>query len=166
MEEKIDKVSEMIAASKRLVVFTGAGIIVFILIVTVTGVAGFYAFTMDLPGIDALKDYRPSISSRVYDDKNELIDEFFLEDRKLIKINEVPRVAIQAFVAAEDSRFFEHKGFDVQSIFRALITRGGTHHPGRQHHHAAGGQDDVSFSRKNIPVNSKRPFLLIRSTGI
>ncbi len=97
------------------------GIIVFILIVTVTGVAGFYAFTMDLPGIDALKDYRPSISSRVYDDKNELIDEFFLEDRKLIKINEVPRVAIQAFVAAEDSRFFEHKGFDVQSIFRAVF---------------------------------------------
>lgn len=97
------------------------GIIVFVLIVMVTGVAGFYAFTMDLPGIDALKDYRPSISSRVYDDKNELIDEFFLEDRKLIKISEVPRVAIQAFVAAEDSRFFEHKGFDVQSIFRAVF---------------------------------------------
>ena len=97
------------------------GIIVFILMVMVTGVIGFYAFTMDLPGIDALKDYRPSISSRVYDDKNELIDEFFLEDRKLIKINEVPRVAIQAFVAAEDSRFFAHKGFDVQSIFRAVF---------------------------------------------
>lgn len=39
------------------------GIIVFILMVMVTGVIGFYAFTMDLPGIDALKDYRPSISS-------------------------------------------------------------------------------------------------------
>ncbi|MBP7016504.1 MAG: PBP1A family penicillin-binding protein [Deltaproteobacteria bacterium] len=88
---------------------------------TVFGVIGFYAFTMDLPGIDALKDYRPSISSRVYDDKNELIDEFFLEDRKLIKIKEVPRVVVQAFVAAEDSRFFAHKGFDLQSIFRAVF---------------------------------------------
>ena len=82
------------------------GFVVFILVMTVFGVIGFYAFTMDLPGIDALKDYRPSISSRVYDDKNELIDEFFLEDRKLIKIKEVPRVVVQAFVAAEDSRFF------------------------------------------------------------
>ena len=95
--------------------------IVFVLIVMVVGVLGYYAFTMDLPGIDALKDYRPSISSRVYDDKNELIDEFFLEDRKLVRIAEVPKVVIQAFVAAEDSRFFEHKGFDVQSIFRAVF---------------------------------------------
>ncbi|HNQ65041.1 MAG TPA: PBP1A family penicillin-binding protein [Smithella sp.] len=97
------------------------GFVVFILVMTVFGVIGFYAFTMDLPGIDALKDYRPSISSRVYDDKNELIDEFFLEDRKLIKIKEVPRVVVQAFVAAEDSRFFAHKGFDLQSIFRAVF---------------------------------------------
>ncbi len=97
------------------------GFVVFILVMTVSGVIGFYAFTMDLPGIDALKDYRPSISSRVYDDKNALIDEFFLEDRKLIKIKEVPRVVVQAFVAAEDSRFFAHKGFDLQSIFRAVF---------------------------------------------
>lgn len=97
------------------------GFVVFMLVITVSGVIGFYAFTMDLPGIDALKDYRPSISSRVYDDKNELIDEFFLEDRKLIKIQEVPRGVIQAFVAAEDSRFFAHKGFDLQSIFRAVF---------------------------------------------
>jgi penicillin-binding protein 1A len=91
------------------------------LIVMVAGVLGYFAFTMDLPGIDALKDYRPSISSRVYDDKNELIDEFFLEDRKLVRIAEVPKVVIQAFVAAEDSRFFEHKGFDLLSIFRAVF---------------------------------------------
>jgi penicillin-binding protein 1A len=97
------------------------GVIVCVLVLMVAGVLGFYAFTMDLPGIDALKDYRPSISSRVYDNNNELIDEFFLEDRKLVKISEVPKVVIQAFVAAEDSRFFEHKGFDVQSIFRAVF---------------------------------------------
>jgi len=92
-----------------------------ILVLSVIGIVGYYAFTLDLPGIDALKDYRPSISSRVYDDKNQLIDEFFLEDRKLIRIVEVPKVVIQAFVAAEDSRFFEHQGLDVHSIFRAVF---------------------------------------------
>ncbi|MBN1364790.1 MAG: PBP1A family penicillin-binding protein [Syntrophaceae bacterium] len=92
-----------------------------VLIILVAGTLGYFIFTMDLPGIDALKDYRPSISSRVYDDKNELVDEFFLEDRKLVRIAEVPKVVIQAFVAAEDSRFFEHKGFDLQSIFRAVF---------------------------------------------
>jgi len=88
-----------------------------------------------------LKDYRPSIATRVYDDHNELIDEFFLEDRKIIKYEDVPKVVIQAFVAAEDARFFHHKGFDMQSISRAFfknlaadISSGGKHdHPaGRQ----------------------------------
>lgn len=96
-------------------------IIVCALFLAVAGTIVYYSFTMDLPGIDALKDYRPSISSRVYDDKNQLVDEFFLEDRKLIRIIEVPKVVIQAFVAAEDSRFFEHKGLDVHSIFRAVF---------------------------------------------
>ena len=53
-------------------------LIVFVLLVTVGGTITYYALTLDLPGIDALKDYRPSIASRVYDDNNELIDEFFL----------------------------------------------------------------------------------------
>lgn len=98
-----------------------AGIVVLILVTTVVGVAGFYAFTLDLPGIDTLKDYRPSLSSRVYDNNNELIDEFFLEDRKLIHIQDVPKVVVQAFVASEDSRFFAHKGVDLLSIFRAAV---------------------------------------------
>ncbi|MCE5212461.1 MAG: PBP1A family penicillin-binding protein [Deltaproteobacteria bacterium] len=97
------------------------GVIVIVLVIAVSGTIGYYAFTMDLPGIDALKDYRPSISSRVYDNNNQLIDEFFLEDRKLIRVNEVPKIVIQAFVAAEDARFFEHRGLDVQSIFRAVF---------------------------------------------
>lgn len=97
------------------------GVLFLVLVLAVVGVAGFYALTLDLPGIDTLKDYRPSLSSRVYDNNNELIDEFFLEDRKLIRIGDVPKVVIQAFVAAEDSRFFEHKGVDLLSIFRAAV---------------------------------------------
>jgi len=91
------------------------------LLVTVGGTATYYALTLDLPRIDALKDYRPSIASRVYDDNNELIDEFFLEDRKVIKIAEIPKIVQYAFVASEDSRFYQHTGLDIQSIFRAML---------------------------------------------
>jgi penicillin-binding protein 1A len=97
------------------------GLIVLILVVTIGGTITYYALTIDLPGIDALKDYRPSIASSVYDDNNELIDEFFLEDRKVVKIAEIPKVVQYAFVAAEDSRFYLHQGFDIQSIFRAMF---------------------------------------------
>jgi len=80
-----------------------------------------YFFLGELPSVDTLKDYRPSIATRVYADNNELIDEFFLEDRKIIKISELPKFVSQAFVAAEDSRFYEHKGVDFQGISRAFF---------------------------------------------
>ncbi len=97
------------------------GSIFTLLFVSVVGTIIYYLSTMDLPSIDALKDYRPSIASSVYDDNNELIDEFFLEDRKIVNTNEVPKVVHYAFVASEDSRFYLHKGMDFQSIFRALF---------------------------------------------
>ena len=97
------------------------GLIVLILVVSIGGTITYYALTLDLPGIDTLKDYRPSIASSVYDDNNELIDDFFMEDRKIVKIAEIPKAAQYAFVAAEDSRFYQHQGFDIQSIFRALF---------------------------------------------
>ena len=81
----------------------------------------YYVLLRELPSISALKDYRPSITTRVYADNNELIDEFFLEDRKVIQYEEIPKILIQAFIAAEDARFFQHKGFDMQSMSRAFF---------------------------------------------
>ena len=81
----------------------------------------YYLLLKELPSIAALKDYRPSITTRVYADNYELIDEFFLEDRKVIKYENIPKMVIQAFVASEDARFFQHKGFDMQSMSRAFF---------------------------------------------
>jgi len=81
----------------------------------------YYVVLRDLPSIAALKEYRPSITTRVYSDNNELIDEFYLENRKLVKFSDIPPVAIKAFLSAEDARFFEHRGFDMQSISRAFF---------------------------------------------
>jgi len=97
------------------------GLIALILVVTIGGTITYYAVTIDLPSIDTLKDYRPIIASIVYDDNDKRIDDFFLEDRKIITLAEIPKSVKDAFVAAEDSRFYEHKGFDIQSIFRALF---------------------------------------------
>lgn len=107
--------------------FSGLGnfaVIVFIIFssILLAGAGSLaYFFLGEIPSIAALKDYRPSIATRVYADNNELVDEFFLEDRKIIKIAEVPKILIYAFVSAEDSRFFEHKGLDFTSISRAFF---------------------------------------------
>jgi len=91
-----------------------------IMVLALTGYL-LYFFLGELPSVDTLKDYRPSIATRIYADNNELVDEFFLEDRKIIKVAELPNFVVQAFVAAEDSRFFEHRGIDIQSISRAFL---------------------------------------------
>jgi penicillin-binding protein 1A len=103
----------------------GTIIVIFLIIFVSAALAGsslfYYLLLKELPSIAALKDYRPSITTRVYADNGELIDEFFLEDRKVIKYEEIPKIVIQAFVAAEDARFFQHKGFDMQSMSRAFF---------------------------------------------
>jgi penicillin-binding protein 1A len=111
------------ASSRRSVL--GIAIIVFLVLFVGAALAGtsivYYALLQELPSIAALKDYRPSITTRVYADNNELIDEFFLEDRKVVTYEDIPKIVIQAFIAAEDSRFFQHGGFDTQSMFRAFF---------------------------------------------
>lgn len=84
------------------------------------GVGFLYSLEKDLPSIAPLKDYRPSIITRVYADNGELIDEFYLEDRSVISVTELPPHVVQAFVAAEDARFFSHHGIDIQGIIRAF----------------------------------------------
>jgi len=98
-----------------------ATLVMLIVLCLIVGGIGYYIFFADVPTIATLKDYRPNIATRVYGDDNTLIDEFFLEDRKIVHISEIPKVVIYAFVAAEDSRFFEHQGVDLASIVRAFI---------------------------------------------
>ena len=86
------------------------------------GAAGLLAWLIhESPGVDTLKDYRPSTTTRVYSDRNELIDAFYAEDRRVISIAEVPDVVIKAFVAGEDARFFQHEGLDLVGIARAFV---------------------------------------------
>jgi len=86
------------------------------------GAAGLFAYLVhESPSVDTLKDYRPSTTTRIYSDNNELVDSFFAEDRRVVPIAEVPDVVIKAFVAGEDARFFQHEGLDLIGILRAFV---------------------------------------------
>ncbi len=85
------------------------------------GIAGVYLYLNEnLPKISSLNDYRPPIITTVYSDDNRKIAEFFKERRIVLPLSKMPEMLKKAFVAAEDARFYKHKGIDVLSIFRAF----------------------------------------------
>jgi len=83
--------------------------------------AFYFTFIFDLPRLTTLKDYQPYIISEVYSDDEVLIGEFFMERRNVVPLSQVPRLLIKAFVAAEDARFFEHRGVDYWRILGAAF---------------------------------------------
>jgi penicillin-binding protein 1A len=86
------------------------------------GASGFIIYSIwDLPEIEMLEEYRPSITSRVYTESNRLLAEFYLENRTPVDLTEVPEMLTKALMAAEDSRFYQHHGLDVRGIARALF---------------------------------------------
>jgi len=72
-----------------------------------------------LPRVDTLADYRPPVITRVFGDDGTVIAEFYKERRIVVPVSRMPKQLLQAFVAAEDSNFFEHQGIDFVSILRA-----------------------------------------------
>ena len=72
-----------------------------------------------LPPLDNLSDYRPKEPLQVFTKEGDLIAQFGEEHRDFIKINNVPQKMINAIIATEDRRFFEHNGIDFVGIFRA-----------------------------------------------
>ena len=83
------------------------------------GVAFYLTILRDLPDMDRIEDYRPALASVVTDRHGERIGEFFVERRALVRLADVPHHVVRAFLAAEDSGFFEHDGIDLRSIVRA-----------------------------------------------
>jgi len=83
---------------------------------------GIYLYIIEgLPKISGLADYKPPIITTVYSDDHRKIAEFYNERRVVYELSDIPKMLQDAFIAAEDARFYQHKGIDFVSIMRAFI---------------------------------------------
>lgn len=96
-------------------------VMILITVIFVFGILSYFYFTYGLPAIETLRNYKPSTITRFYADDGELIAEFFQEKREVVSLDRIPPHLIQAFVAGEDARFYQHKGLDYFAILRALF---------------------------------------------
>jgi penicillin-binding protein 1A len=97
-----------------------AGTVVFL--VGVAGVAGaIWHFSKDLPDYSQLQDYEPPVMTRVHAVDGSLLGEYAKERRLYLPIQAVPKLVINAFLAAEDKNFYEHGGIDYSGMARAAL---------------------------------------------
>ncbi len=80
----------------------------------------YWLYADTLPDIPRVGDYRPPILTEVVTSDALLAGEFYNERRKVVPYERVPKRLVQAFIASEDSSFFDHMGVDVLGTTRAV----------------------------------------------
>src|SRR5947208_5906208 len=97
-----------------------AGTIVFL--VGVAATAGLlWHYSKDLPDYSQLQNYEPAVMTRVHAADGSLLAEYARERRLYIPIQALPKLVLNAFMAAEDKNFYDHGGLDFQGIARASL---------------------------------------------
>ncbi len=82
----------------------------------------YQSIVADLPTVDGLRSYQPPVMSRLYAGDDQLVAELADERRVFVPSNAIPDRVKSAFIAAEDQKFWTHKGVDPAAIIRAGLT--------------------------------------------
>jgi penicillin-binding protein 1A len=92
------------------------------LMLVVAGIAGAYIYLQpSLPSVEAMRRIELQVPLRVYSSDGKVIAQIGEQRRNPVSYEQIPELVKQAFIAAEDHRFFEHAGFDYQGILRSII---------------------------------------------
>ncbi|MYA96237.1 MAG: penicillin-binding protein, partial [Nitrospinae bacterium] len=85
------------------------------------GIGASFTYLYDFPELERLQNYKPNTTTRIYARGGELLAELYQERRKPIPLKHIPATLQQAFLAIEDSRFYDHPGVSYPDIVRAFI---------------------------------------------
>ena len=104
--------------------YLGSLVFVFLLCAAIAlgATAGvLFVYNSDLPQINSLEDYHPSLVTDVRADDGQVIGSFALERRIVVTYDEIPQLVKDAIVSVEDQNFYTHWGIDIYGIARAAI---------------------------------------------
>ncbi|MFI3284887.1 MAG: transglycosylase domain-containing protein, partial [Erysipelotrichaceae bacterium] len=120
ISKKINNQTKRKINKQRLATFVIGGIVSLMLIVGVVGLIVLFTFASGRPEVTAT-DFDSNQSSQIYDQNGELIGDVGETIRTNITYDELPTALIDAFVSVEDSRYFEHNGFDIPRFTKAIF---------------------------------------------
>mgnify|MGYP003637063488 CR=1 FL=1 len=119
-----------------------------------------------LPGDEELSDIRNATATLVYSSDDKVIGKIFSENRTNADLTELPQHLLDALVATEDARFYEHEGVDKRSMLRVVVksiilqdeSAGGGSTITQQLAKNLYGRRDFSFL--TLPVNKFKEIIL------
>jgi penicillin-binding protein 1A len=91
------------------------------LLFLISGTSLFFFYSHRLPDFTPLKERNQNAYSIVYSEEDEVVGKFLMDNRIPIPYERIPKLLINAFIAAEDAEFFHHKGVDYKGILRAMF---------------------------------------------
>jgi penicillin-binding protein 1A len=104
--------------------YLGSLVFIFLLCLAVAlgATAGvLFVYNSDLPQINSLEDYHPSLVTDVRADDGQVIGSFALERRIVVSYDDIPQLVKDAIVSVEDQNFYTHWGIDIYGIARAAL---------------------------------------------
>ncbi len=117
-----DKQRKQKRRARALLVFAAALLGLVVIAAGTLGVAFLVvAYDPDLPRIQRLGDYDPPRATKIYFADGALLGEIFRERRTVVAMERIPRLLVQAVVAAEDAQFYRHAGLDYAGMLRAFF---------------------------------------------
>jgi penicillin-binding protein 1A len=114
---------------------------------------GYFYLNPKLPSIEGLSNVQLQVPLRIYSSDGALMGEFGEKRRTPKKLEEIPKLMQQAFLSAEDDRFFEHPGVDYHGILRAAVNLLMTGERGQ------GGSTITMQLARNFYLSSEKTYL-------
>jgi len=90
-------------------------------ILIIIGAVLWYFWSSNLPYIGSLKDYNPPIITELFSADGKVIGRYYNEKRIIVNLDQVSKDLLNAIIASEDDRFYEHEGIDYAGIIRSFI---------------------------------------------
>jgi len=116
-------------------------------------VGGYFYLNPKLPSTEGLSNVQLQVQLRIYSSDGALMGEFGEKRRTPKKLEEIPDLMEQAFLSAEDDRFFEHPGVDYKGILRAVVNLVMTGERGQ------GGSTITMQLARNFYLSSEKTYL-------
>lgn len=83
--------------------------------------AYLYYLSSTLPSLEELENPKLEEATKIFSSDGELIDKFFLKNRTKVTIDSIPKDMINALIATEDRKFYDHWGVHIERIFKAVF---------------------------------------------